>query len=679
MSDPKTPSFLKLVHSVPRPEITKATTLAFTSVQGTFLPSNTPTTLIFLPWKNRVFEQLLDVLKFSKPKIIFDLRIVPRFETGSLSRRYFFDLLQRNECQYIDLFGRMDISDPNSALINPTLVAEYVTKFTNAADVLNIGPFVFLHDESLVHDSYVGLFAQQFSSLTAKGWNVYRAAQGDDDDQDKFVANPTENGIGESLSLSRRTIFISHATPGDNDFVHWLSFKLMAAGYEVWSDIGELKGGDSFWTKIEEIIRLKAAKVVFVQSAQAKGRGNLRKEVYLALKVGDNNRLPRFVVPMKIDETPFEDTLIELIDVQSINCSANWLSGLRDLLVLLERDNVPRASGIKSDEFSAFVETISTPAVNLTAKPESLLSNWLPIKSEPAALNFFSCRSIADQDLRRVASELKVPAFPYFKFLVTPASQDALTLALQALGYQEAELQHRASVLWVDFLQCKYGDLPSWKYAEARNFAFELLNRAWSICMEDRGLTKGTLANGRFFWFLKHDQLRGDEIKFPGYHGKMIRRQLVGFSKKKNVHWHFGAQARVSVLEGKFYYSITPHVVFSSNGSVPLPSKAQQHSLRRSFCKSWWNNRWRDLLSGYLYFCSDGLNEINVDIGASEPMSVSATFFQFHSNISPLANADLATAIAVDSIIDEVGDFSDDDDDEFFDAIPDSIEADADE
>ena len=48
--------------------------------------------------------------------------------------------------------------------------------------------------------------------------------------------------------MERDTIFISHATPGDNDFVRWLGGQLTGRGYTVWADVFHLKGGTPFWT-----------------------------------------------------------------------------------------------------------------------------------------------------------------------------------------------------------------------------------------------------------------------------------------------------------------------------------------------------------------------------------------------------------------------------------------------
>ena len=45
----------------------------------------------------------------------------------------------------------------------------------------------------------------------------------------------------------RNKIFISHATPDDNDFTKWLSIKLIALGYEIWCDLFFLEKGVDFW------------------------------------------------------------------------------------------------------------------------------------------------------------------------------------------------------------------------------------------------------------------------------------------------------------------------------------------------------------------------------------------------------------------------------------------------
>ena len=64
----------------------------------------------------------------------------------------------------------------------------------------------------------------------------------------------------------RNSIFISHATPEDNDFTIWLASRLQAYGYNVWIDKQALLGGEKFWQEIDQVIRHKARKFLMVYS-----------------------------------------------------------------------------------------------------------------------------------------------------------------------------------------------------------------------------------------------------------------------------------------------------------------------------------------------------------------------------------------------------------------------------
>jgi hypothetical protein len=51
----------------------------------------------------------------------------------------------------------------------------------------------------------------------------------------------------------RKTIFISHATPDDNDFTKWLALKLIGLGYDIWCDILFLDKGVDFWSNNSDV------------------------------------------------------------------------------------------------------------------------------------------------------------------------------------------------------------------------------------------------------------------------------------------------------------------------------------------------------------------------------------------------------------------------------------------
>ena len=62
----------------------------------------------------------------------------------------------------------------------------------------------------------------------------------------------------------RDTLLLSHANPEDNEFTLWLALQLANEGYRVWCDLTKLLGGEVFWDNIEDAIKIRAAKVLYV-------------------------------------------------------------------------------------------------------------------------------------------------------------------------------------------------------------------------------------------------------------------------------------------------------------------------------------------------------------------------------------------------------------------------------
>lgn len=60
---------------------------------------------------------------------------------------------------------------------------------------------------------------------------------------------------------------------------------------------------------------------------------------------------------------------------------------------------------------------------------------------------------------------------------------------------------------------------------------------------------------------------------------------------------------------------VAGRVVFTSDGAHPLGDARRLHRLRRSFCKSWRNAKWRDLLLAFWYWLGDGASTIEVPMG----------------------------------------------------------------
>lgn len=73
-------------------------------------------------------------------------------------------------------------------------------------------------------------------------------------------------------------IFISHATPEDNDFTIWLASRLEMRGYRVWIDKEGLLGGERFWNTIQKAID-SSRKVLLVYSNNIVRDGSLKSGI----------------------------------------------------------------------------------------------------------------------------------------------------------------------------------------------------------------------------------------------------------------------------------------------------------------------------------------------------------------------------------------------------------------
>lgn len=107
----------------------------------------------------------------------------------------------------------------------------------------------------------------------------------------------------------------------------------------------------------------------------------------------------------------------------------------------------------------------------------------------------------------------------------------------------------------------------------------------------------------------------------------------MGRSEKRQVHWHFAVTVYASLGDNP-HFVFRPQVVFTTDGKTPLESKAKAASLRRSFCKNWWNDRWYGLLTAFVSFLSEGKDEFLLPLGADKTARVDGNLLSFESSCS---------------------------------------------
>jgi hypothetical protein len=87
---------------------------------------------------------------------------------------------------------------------------------------------------------------------------------------------------GAPVKPARATLLLSHANPEDNELTLWLALQLANEGYRVWCDLTKLLGGEVFWDDIEEVIKSRAVKVLYVLSRTSNTKDGSLKELHFA-------------------------------------------------------------------------------------------------------------------------------------------------------------------------------------------------------------------------------------------------------------------------------------------------------------------------------------------------------------------------------------------------------------
>lgn len=141
---------------------------------------------------------------------------------------------------------------------------------------------------------------------------------------------------------NRTVVFVGHANPEDNTFTQWLSLKLASLGYQVWSDVTKLLGGEDFWRDIEPIIRDGTIKYLYVLSRASNHKLGALKELRVANATAKKEGLSDFVIPLRIDDLPHDDINIEVGRLNVIEFG-DWAAGLKQLCKKFEADSVPRS------------------------------------------------------------------------------------------------------------------------------------------------------------------------------------------------------------------------------------------------------------------------------------------------------------------------------------------------
>lgn len=416
--------------------------------------------------------------------------------------------------------------------------------------------------------------------------------------------------------MNRDTIFISHATPADNEFSIWLASRLEMLGYKTWIDKEGLLGGERFWATIQKAIQI-SAKVLFVYSKNIVTQDGILKqgienEIEYAKSIASQYGLQDFIIPLHIDESLY-NLAIGLPNINHVPFNNNWAEGLKILKKKLEKDNTPQTFDASKSVMSEWYENEYISNCSIVSKNELFYTSWWSVDNMPEQFYMYQFSNAAQaQAIRELNKEIPISLLSNvlssfdsnLKFLVKREGEDIEVLP-----------EHTYTFSFTDILSGFESDkFP--QHRDAENHFKRLLYCIVSNLFRSKGLWKYEMSNKRLAYFLpKYDKVKKIEFTYPFSKRKKTKSILGKFENIGSWHYAISIQPILFPFVG---FSLKSHILFTSDGFKIINDDKKQHSYRRKKGKRFFNEEWRDLTLAFIQQLKDQEDEIKITVALDD-------------------------------------------------------------
>lgn len=419
-----------------------------------------------------------------------------------------------------------------------------------------------------------------------------------------------------SVMSNRKTVFISKATPEDDEFVLWLAPKLEAAGYVVFADILALKPGDRWRKEVTAILQNNAIKMLLCCRDTTLAKDGVQEEIGIALDLVKELNDNRFLIPLRIE--PYKK-LFGIGELQYINFVGSWAHGLSNLLTALADDNVPQNKETSkiNQNWEQYRKRL---AISVEKVDEPLTSNWIRVLDVPE--NIFYYEPSGSINYGQMINACKISSFPatvhergFFTFMTSDEVEDNF----KDVGRFKLHSKHN----FLEFVD-KGAKSPRINSREASNLISSMLRQAWNNYCKNKNLFEYAYSNQLGFHVTKDQIQIGKRVSWGA---KEKRRNSMLRNVAKGKVWQYGVSATVSFWPF-LHFKLKSRVLFlelvnKEAGSV-FDDPLKQHSLRRGVCSSWRNKAWHGRLMAFLKIVSDDKGEINLPLSLINKVRINA-------------------------------------------------------
>ncbi|MBN9598734.1 MAG: toll/interleukin-1 receptor domain-containing protein [Afipia sp.] len=424
----------------------------------------------------------------------------------------------------------------------------------------------------------------------------------------------------------RNVVFISKATPGDDEFTLWLAPRLEAAGYTVYADIIRLDPGVRWRQELTTTLQSRAIKMLLCGRDASLARNGVQEEIGIAEDLVKELKDPKFIIPLRIE--PYKK-VFGIGELQYVDFSKSWAAGLNELLDALERQGVPRdPSSIRiSPNWEQYRRRNS---IQIKNEPEPLTSNWLRVVEVPDTIRYVSPKGAIDHgQFAKACEKFEYHAHVHERGFFTFASVEDVNEKLSHVGTFEL-------VSETDTLSFVKEGIPDRKILprEASNWVQTIFREAWEAWATKMGLLRFEYSKSCAFHITKDQTAIGQRVNW-GTQGEK-RSSMLRNIAKKHV-WSFGITA-TPVFWPYYHFRLKSRVLFSEvNGkeSGPVLKEASaQHRLRRSVCKGWRNKQWHGRQRAFLELLVGESPYINLAVGSEAVIKLDAIPIFFTSPVT---------------------------------------------
>lgn len=418
-------------------------------------------------------------------------------------------------------------------------------------------------------------------------------------------------------TTKRETVFISKATPGDDEFVLWLAPRLEAAGYTVFADILSLEPGDRWRKQVTRSLQNKAIKMLLCCRDSTLEKDGVQEEIGIAEDLVKELKDSRFIIPLRLEKFK---KVFGIGELQYVDFVGSWASGLRDVLDTLGTQGVPRSTGkvAINPNWENYKKRL---AIKIEESPEILTANWMRISSMPEIIRYYQPPGAIDHSLmEHTCRECPFPAEVYLRGFFSFATPEEVGNAFAAVGKFVVHSEHKL----YDLLE-KGGESPNIRPREAQNLVSSMFRKSWENLCRRKGLYQYVFSKQLGFHVTKDHLPLGKKVPW-GRQGQ--RRSSMLRNSASGKVWQYGVSA--SPYFWPFpHFRIKSRVLFAEltgkEAGAVFAESEQQHRLRRSVCKGWRNKAWHGRLMAFLELLAGQSSHIELALAGSCVLKLDAS------------------------------------------------------